>query len=200
MPMEKSPVTGGPCVRAFVKHDVQYYTDDLGNIFCEALDQSNMVGGGNEIERNSDALNQGRLERIRMLTGKEFPKVLDYGCGHGIMAKYFRDRGVECVPYDKYVEGSEFTYGNDCITLTEVVEHLSAPFEELAQVYSGLKVGGVVMIETSFSDWLTKHDTYITPTVGHSTIFSHAGLDFLMQKFGFVVGDHINRNVRIYIK
>lgn len=198
--MKKSPVTGGLCVKAFFKHDVQYYTDDLGNIFCEAIDQSNMVGGGNELERNSDALNAGRLERIRMLTGKEFPMVLDYGCGHGMMAKYFRDRGVECVPYDKYVEGSVMTDDNDCVTMTEVIEHLSYPYAELAEVYSCLKFGGVVMIETSFSDWLTKHDTYITPTVGHSTIFSHAGLDYLMTSYGFMVGDHLNRNVRIYVK
>jgi hypothetical protein len=198
--MKKSPVTCGLCVKAFVKHDVQYYTDDLGNIFCEGLDQSNMVGGGNELPRNSDELNAGRLERIRMLTGKEFPKVLDYGCGHGMMAKYFRDRGVECAPYDKYVEGSVMTEDNDCVTMTEVIEHLSEPYAELAEVYSCLKFGGVVMIETSFSDWLTKHDTYITPTVGHSTIFSHAGLDYLMTSYRFKVGDHINRNVRIYVK
>jgi 2-polyprenyl-3-methyl-5-hydroxy-6-metoxy-1,4-benzoquinol methylase len=198
--MDKSPVTGLGCVKAFVKHGVQYYSDHLGNIFCEELDQSNKVGGGNEVERNSDELNAGRLERIRMLTGKDAPKVLDYGCGHGWMAEYFNNRGVPCNPYDKYVEGTELTYENDCVVLTEVVEHLTAPFEELAEVYSVLRDGGVVMIETSFSDWLTKDDAYITPTVGHSTIFSHAGLDFLMQKFGFKIGNHINRNVRIYIK
>lgn len=198
--MDNSPVTGGPCVKAFVKHGVQYYTDDLKNIFCEALDQSNMVGGGNEVPRNSDELNAGRIERIRMLTGNEFPRVLDYGCGHGLMAKYFNERGVPCNPYDKYVEGSELTYDNDCAVLTEVVEHLSAPYSELAEVHSCLKFGGAVMIETSFSDWLTEDDAYITPKVGHSTIFSHAGLDFLMQRFKFFVGDHINRNVRVYVK
>lgn len=198
--MAKSPVTGGACVKAFIKHDVQYFTDELGNIFCAGLDQSNMVGGGNEIERNSDQLNQGRLERVRMLTGKESPVVLDYGCGHGIMAKYFNDRGVKCIPYDKYVKGSVFADENDCIVLTEVIEHLTAPFEELDHIYSGLKDGGVLMLETSFSDWLTEHDSYITPTVGHCTIFSHAGLDFLMQKHGFKIGNHINRNVRVYVK
>ena len=200
MPMEKSPVTGGLCFKAFIKNGVQYYTDELKNIFSDWIDQSGMVGGGNEVERNSDELNAGRLERIRMLTGKQDPVVLDYGCGHGMMAKYFNERGVTCVPYDKYVDGTEFTYENDCITLTEVIEHLTAPFSELDHVYSGLKDGGIVMIETSFSDWLTEHDTYIEPKVGHCTIFSHAGLDHLMQKHGFKVGNHLNRNVRIYIK
>jgi hypothetical protein len=63
-----------------------------------------------------------------------------------------------------------------------------------------LKPGGKVMIETSFSDWLTEADSYIDPRIGHSTIFSHAGLDFLMKKHGFKVGKHINQNVRIYEK
>ena len=198
--MEKSPVTGGLCVKAFVKQDVQYYTDDLGNIFCEALDQSNMVGGTTEGERNANFWNAGRLERVRQITGKNSPNVMDYGCGHGLMARYFGEHGVVCVAYDKYVEGSTLSYENDCVTMIEVVEHLSAPFSEFLDVYNSLRDGGCVMIETSFSDWLDENDTYINPKIGHSTIFSHAGLDHLMAQFLFRPGNHFNRNVRDYIK
>ncbi len=197
---KKSPITGFACEKAFIKYGVQYYRDGLGNLFSKPLDQSNMVGGGNEIPRNEDSINQVRLDRIRQLTGKQNPIVLDFGCGNGLMAKYFNDRGVFCNPYDKYIEGCVFTMSNDCIVLTEVIEHLSAPFDELKQIYKGLNPGGIVMIETSFSDWLTEHETYIDPRVGHSTIFSHMGLDFLMERFGFKPGNHVNRNVRIYIK
>jgi hypothetical protein len=84
--------------------------------------------------------------------------------------------------------------------MVEVIEHLSSPFSELDHVYSKLKKGGKVYIETSFSDWLTKEDSYIEPSVGHCTIFSHKGLDYLMQAKGFKVGEHINQNVRVYIK
>jgi 2-polyprenyl-3-methyl-5-hydroxy-6-metoxy-1,4-benzoquinol methylase len=183
-----------------VKFGVQYYTDDLGNIFCGELDQSNMVGGTTEGERNANFWNAGRLERVRQVTGKHSPKVMDYGCGHGLMARYFGENGVVCVAYDKYVEGSTLSDENDCVTMIEVIEHLSAPFSELSEVYDSLREGGVVMIETSFSDWINEHDPYVNPNIGHSTIFSHAGLDHLMTTFRFRPGNHMNRNVRIYIK
>jgi hypothetical protein len=202
MSKTKSPITRKVAKKAFVKGGVQYYTDELGNIFCKKLDQSNMVGGGNEEPRNSDELNRTRLERIKQISGKSNPTILDYGCGNGMMVKFMQLAGLECDGYDAYNDhyADLLSLKNeyDVIVLTEVIEHLTAPFAELEEIKVMCHPGSKIMIETSFADWLTEHDAYIDPSVGHCTIFSHAGLDHLMAQFGFKPDNHINRNVRIY--
>jgi len=202
MSKTKSPITDKVAKKAFIKGGVQYYTDDLANLFCKKLDQSNMVGGGNEDTRNTDEMNKTRLERIRQISGKTNPTILDYGCGNGLMVKFMKAAGLDCDGYDMYNdEFADFLYLKkqyDVIVLTEVIEHLTAPFAELEEINALTHSGSKVMIETSFADWLTEHDEYINPSIGHCTIFSHAGLDHLMAQFGFTPDNHINRNVRIY--
>lgn len=186
-----------------IKSGITYYQDDLGTIFCDALDQSEMVGGGNEEPRN-EIENPIRLERIKeILSGKEDALVLDYGCGHGIFVRYLLENGIVAEGYDKF---NPFFYKEDLknyfdiVTMVEVIEHLAQPFEELDDIYIALKPNGILYVETSFSDWLTIDDAYIEPKVGHSTIWSHAGLTAMMISKGFKEGNHINRNCRIYIK
>jgi 2-polyprenyl-3-methyl-5-hydroxy-6-metoxy-1,4-benzoquinol methylase len=161
-----------------------------------------MVGGGKEDERNADELNQTRLDRIRKISGKDNPTILDYGCGTGLMVTFMHDAGLDCDGYDPYngyyADVLSLKKDYDVIVLTEVIEHLTAPFAELAEIKEFCHPGSNIMIETSFADWLTEADEYIEPKVGHCTIFSHAGLDYLMAQFGFVPDNHINRNVRIY--
>ena len=202
MSKTKSPITGKVAKKAFVKGGVQYYTDDLGNIFCNKLDQSNMVGGGNEDTRNTDEMNRTRLERIRQISGKDNPTILDYGCGTGLMVTFMQATGIDCDGYDPYNKYyNDFMYlkkDYDVIVLTEVIEHLTAPFAELEEINALTHKGSKVMIESSFTEWITKDDVYVNPQIGHCTIFSHAGLDHLMAQFGFTPDNHINRNVRIY--
>jgi len=196
-----SPITDTPAKFAFTKWGVRYYRDELGNLFCKPLNQADKVGGETHEERNSEELNATRLERIKAITPSN-RYVLDYGCGRGQFLSYLRQKGVKSNGYDPYNPEFDFLYNvkYDCVTMIEVVEHLSYPYPELSGVHLLLKPAGKVMIETSFSDWLTEADSYIDPQIGHSTIFSHAGLDFLMKKHGFKVGKHINQNVRIYEK
>jgi hypothetical protein len=202
MSKTKSPITGKVAKKAFIKGGVQYYTDELGNIFCKKLDQSGMVGGGNEDTRNTDEMNKTRLERIRQISGKTNPMILDYGCGTGLMVTFMQDADIDCDGYDPYngyyADVLSLKKDYDVIVLTEVIEHLTAPFAELAEIKELCHPGSKVMIETSFADWLTEADEYIEPKVGHCTIFSHAGLDHLMAQFSFKPDNHINRNVRIY--
>ena len=82
--------------------------------------------------------------------------------------------------------------------MVEVIEHTNAPYLELDDVRSMVAPGGKVIIETSFSNWVDESHPYLNPEIGHSTIFSHFGLDALMATKGFVAGQHVNRNVRIY--
>lgn len=197
---KKSPITGFACEKAFIKGGVQYYRDGLGNIFSKPLDQSEMVGGNNEMLRNNEADNITRLQRAKDITGKPNPTILDFGCGNGMLVCFAKARGYNVFGYDLYRPETHDALNKkyDCLLLIEVIEHLSEPFDELKLMKNLLNPGGKVMIETSFSDWLTEHDAYIEPKVGHCTIFSHAGLDFLFEKFGFKIGKHINRNVRIF--
>ena len=68
-----SPITGSIAQKAFIKGGEQYYTDELGNFFCNALDQSGMIGGISVIseeDRNDESANTTRLQRIKDITGK----------------------------------------------------------------------------------------------------------------------------------
>ena len=201
MANKKSPITREPGQKHFVKGGVQYYKDELNNWFCSYIKQDDLVGGEKEPERNANEINETRLKRVREINGKENPFVLDYGCGHGLMVRYFQEQQVRSNGFDKFnhkFNRLELGTGYDCVTLIEVIEHLTEPWNEIKQIKECLAPGGKVMIETSFTDWLTPDDEYVEPSVGHCTIFSHIGLDHLMARFGFQPWQHINRNVRIY--
>jgi cyclopropane fatty-acyl-phospholipid synthase-like methyltransferase len=183
-----------------LKNGTEYFQDDNGIIFCEPLNQDQMVGGGCEIPRN-EMQNYLRLDRVYRL--KDNANVLDFGCGNGMLIRDMKAVGIKCTGYDKFNPKfkklpKKETF--DIVIMVEVIEHLNEPFAELDMIYQSLVKGGVVMIETSFSDWLTLEDSYIEPSVGHSTIFSHRGLTELMASKGFTEGGHFDRNVRIYKK
>ena len=182
------------------KGGYMYYQDNNGIIFCDQIDQSNMVGGGNEQPRNIEQ-NPMRLERIKRL--KENPLVLDFGCGNGMLVDFLTANGVQAHGYDEYSDkhNQQPLFNHyDIVVMVEVIEHLYTPFKELDNIYRWLKPGGVVMIETSFTDWLTIEDSYIEPAVGHHCVFSHAGLTQLMVSKGFTEMQHENQNVRYYQK
>jgi SAM-dependent methyltransferase len=185
------------------RNGITYTQHPNGTLTCGPLDQSGMVGGSGEEQRNQEH-NPTRLQRI-----KEFhpnPRVLDFGCGSGIFMDYLQMNGVVAVGYDKYGMARETNAKFpeemfDVVTMIEVIEHLSAPYDELEAILGCLKPGGILMVETSFTDWMDlKTDPYIDPTLGHCTIFSHQGLDDLMKEKGFEVYEHINQNVRVYQK
>jgi SAM-dependent methyltransferase len=183
-----------------LKNGTEYFQDDNGIIFCDPLNQDQMVGGGCEQVRN-EMQNYLRLDRVFRL--KDNANVLDFGCGNGLLIRDMKAVGIKCTGYDKFNPKfkklpKKETF--DIVIMVEVIEHLNEPFAELDMIYQSLVKGGVVMIETSFSDWLTLEDSYIEPSVGHSTIFSHRGLTELMASKGFTEGGHFDRNVRIYKK
>lgn len=183
-----------------LKNGTEYFQDDNGIIFCDPLNQDNMVGGGCEVPRN-EMQNHLRIDRVRRM--KDNANVLDFGCGNGMLLKDLTDAEIKAVGYDKFNPKfkklpKKETF--DIVIMVEVIEHLCEPFKELDLIYKSLVEGGKVMIETSFSDWLTLEDSYIEPSVGHCTIFSHSGLTELMLSKGFKEGGHFDRNVRIYTK
>lgn len=187
------------------RNGITYVQFPNGTLTCGILDQSGMVGGSGEEVRN-EIHNPTRLQRI--LDFHPSPKVLDFGCGTGIFMDYLQMNGIVAIGFDKYGLGSEIQKGSgfppdyfDVVTMIEVIEHLNAPYNELEAILACLKPGGILMVETSFTDWMDlETDPYINPALGHSTIFSHQGLDEVMKEKGFDFHQEINRNVRVYQK
>lgn len=185
------------------KMGITYRQLPNGTLTCGPLDQSGKLGGSGEAARNEEH-NPERLHRIKQFHPN--PRVLDFGCGTGMLMDFLNMNGIIAVGYDKYgvearSQGKMPPDMFDVVTMIEVIEHMAAPYSELDEIFKTLKPGGVVMIETSFTDWMDlEKDPYINPAFGHSTIFSHAGLDEVMLETGFEVYGHINRNVRVYQK
>lgn len=201
------PACNNASKERLVKNKTKYFQCQYcGTLFSGALPNEDMVGGGFEVERNTQQ-NKGRLERFVSLVGKD-AKVLDYGCGHGMLKDFLLENNINAFGYDKYnPEYNLILEDNfDLVSMVEVIEHLSYPFRELEQINLLLKPNGILYIETSFVDVAAEEKIpledffYIEPSVGHSTIFSHKGLDILMAKKGFEPLNHINRNVRLYKK
>lgn len=195
-----------------IKKNVQYHQcSSCQTLFSDPLDNADMVGGGNEVNRNQleNHLRIGRINEMVLGMAKEDVHILDFGCGHGYLIADLKAAGYNCDGYDAYNEDFSKLPPNNkyhIITAVEVIEHCSRPFAELDVIKRSLVDFGVVMFETSFVD-IPKEDGialedffYIEPSVGHATIFSHHGLDVLMSLRGFKPIQHFNRNVRLYQK
>lgn len=196
---------------AFKKQETEYYQCSFcKTLFSDPLPNDNMVGGGFEVERNT-LQNMERIQRFNYLCGGQINgnSILDYGCGHGYLVKDLLSIGVDATGYDKYNQEFNtlpFDKRYNVVSMVEVIEHLSAPFEELDRINDLLVWNGFLILETSFVDVAEEERipleeyNYISPEVGHSTIFSHFGLDVLMLQKGFHPRNHINRHVRVYKK
>lgn len=192
-------------------HTDYFQCTSCRTLFSGPLDNSDMVGGGNEIPRNQEQ-NGLRIDRIDGMTKamkKGDVRILDFGCGHFMLGNDLIAAGYQCDGYDAYSEEySRLPEKNKyhIITAIEVIEHTSRPFVELDVIYRSLLPNGILMIETSFTniaemDGIKYEDFfYINPEVGHSTIFSHHGLDVLCCLKGFTPISHWNRHVRGFQK
>lgn len=190
-----------------IKSGVQYYQCKYcETVFSGALPNDNKIGGGFEDERNEQ--NSERIERVKKyLPSLPNKRILDFGCGHGMLVKDMVAGGLDAHGYDKYNPSFDKIDGMfGLFTIVEVIEHLSEPFDELDMIRCISGEAAVLYVESSFTDVAKQEQIpledffYISPEVGHSTIFSHKGLDILMAEKGFYALEPINRNVRIYGK
>lgn len=212
--MDKTcPICSNQALPRLNKGSVFYHQcANCHTLFCDPLDNDNMIGGEHEEGRNIEQ-NHLRIARIDdMIKGskKDNIHILDFGCGHGMLIADLKKSGYENVAgYDAYNDDyNRLPEKNKyhIITAIEVIEHTSAPYAEVDVIFRSLIPGGVVMFETSFVDIAAQEGIeledffYIAPQNGHSTIFSHHGLDLLMCLKGFIPRQHFNRHVRVYQK
>lgn len=181
------------------------------SLLSEPLENSNMVGGGSEIPRNTEQnhLRIARIDNAFRSRKKENVYVLDFGCGTGYLRKDLITAGYRCDGYDAYNEEfSKLPEKNkyNVVTCIECIEHTSSPYVEIDVMYRALVPGGLLMIESSFVNvaWEEKIELedffYISPSVGHASIFSHHGLDVLLCRRGFIPVQHWDRHVRAFVK
>lgn len=189
-----------------------FQCSSCGTVFSDPIDQDGMVGGEHEEGRNVEQnhLRIARIDEMSKGMKKEDVNILDFGCGHGMFVSDLIKAGYEnTVGYDAFNDYfSTLPKINQfhIVTMTEVIEHTSFPFVELKWIHKALVPNGCIMIETSFVDIAEQEGIpleeffYIAPQNGHSTIFSHHGLDLLMVLNGFIPRQHFNRHVRLYQK
>lgn len=196
-----------------IKENIQYWQCVwCKTVFCDALNQEGLVGGEFEKERNEKE-NQFRIGRIDLLTqgfDKTMVNILDFGCGSGLLVKDLKESGYTNTDgFDAYNE--EFMKipergKYDICMSVECFEHFSFGFYEVDAIWRALKVGAFLIVETSFVDVAIDEGIpiesffYLNPLAGHSTLFSHWGLDVLMSTKGFIPQRHHNRHVRCYLK
>lgn len=182
-------------------------------LFCDELSQEGLVGGEHEIGRNElqNHIRIGRVDEMIYGSKKEDVNILDFGCGSGMLVRDLIVAGYPNVTgYDAY--NDEFNKSlpkrnsfHIC-TMIECVEHLASPYLEIDVIFRALLPGGGFMVESGYIDVAAEDGIaiedylYVNPKAGHSTIFSHHGLDVLMCKKGFVPRQHWNRNVRLFQK
>ena len=187
---------------AFMRGGVHYYRcKDCGTIFSKPLNQADMVGGGAEQARAMQ--NIERVRRFVDLKGPN-PVVIDYGCGNGYLVTSCQRHGLYAYGYDPFnPEFSEWPeQGADIVSMIEVIEHLQG--KELAKamecVNHSTKAGSILYIETCFCEVCGPDSPYIDPKVGHSTIWSYAGLEAALLKYGWEPHSRINSTVVTFIK
>ena len=113
---------------------------------------------------------------------------LDFGSGPGpTLSVMLSEKGHEMDIYDPFYAPDTVCFDSsyDFITATEVVEHLSAPGEELQRLWSLLRPGGwlgvmtkLVIDQAAFSNWHYKND----PT--HISFFSRDSFTQLADGWG----------------
>lgn len=170
-------------------------------IFSGELEQGGMVGGGYAYERSLQ--NSGRIERFIELAGKG-ATIIDWGCGNGELVHACTLAGFMAYGYDKFSEQYKRKprITANLVSMVEVIEHLTG--KKLEQTFADIDKctvpGSLLYIETCFADVCGWGSFYVEPKVGHSTIWSYAGMDEFMWGHKWALKKAINSTVRVYEK
>jgi 2-polyprenyl-3-methyl-5-hydroxy-6-metoxy-1,4-benzoquinol methylase len=120
-------------------------------------------------------------------------RVLDYGCGAGLLVADLRRRGVAAAGYDaydaRYQDRAPLSQQYDCVLAQDVIEHVDDPRAMLATIAAMTGRGGHVAIGTPDADAIdltaaagwkhTLHQPY------HRHVLSRAALTTLADELGW---------------
>lgn len=93
------------------------------------------------------------LKRLRECGLKDNARILDYGCGNGVLVRYLQANGFpQTVGYDrfaeKYRDETVLSKRYDCIVSQDVIEHVDDPHTFLSELRDMLEPGAIVSIGT----------------------------------------------------
>lgn len=152
--------------------------------------------------RNLDNVNKLRLERIEHYGPENIETVIDFGCGNEQFvdfASVFFDEVIGIDQDTKLQLNHVLSNSTDVINCVEVIEHIIQPKEVIEDFYRVLKPGGIVYLESSFTDFLGDplNSEYIDPNIGHVLVHSRKSIEMLFEKFE---AKWLNQNVCIFKK
>lgn len=103
-------------------------------------------------------------------------RVVDYGCGSGLLVRTLRDTGVDIWGYDRYSKPrlalgfqTPDIAGFDVINLCEVVEHFDRPREAFDEIFASNPK--LVLIQTGISAKVSPEWEYLVPEHGQHIFF-----------------------------
>lgn len=154
--------------------------------------------------RNEHIQNNLRIQRMETELGGTITRALDFGCGEGHLVHLMRTKGIRALGIDKHTASQldQLTYGKyDAVSMIEVIEHLTNPREVFEHASMCMKVGGILMIETTFADEIKDIalETYVDPRIGHVNIISKMALATLCPSH-LILSHFLNDNVAILRK
>lgn len=142
-------------------------------------------------------------------------RLLDIGCADGLFLKYAQEHGYDVcgidfdrksidvakrinriknvfpVPLEKFVKGHGRQF--DIVTMFEVIEHQTDPYQFLKTVKKLLKAGGYIAGSVPLTNFLTSGSDWNLPP-HHFMRFNKQALTFLLKSCGF--RDIFIRNIR----
>ncbi|HYF49287.1 MAG TPA: class I SAM-dependent methyltransferase [Planctomycetota bacterium] len=141
--------------------------------------------------------------RLRTHGLKRHSRVLDYGCGSGILVDLLKEQNYSDVfgydPYSVHYDNkSVLDEPYDFVIAQDVIEHDSDPRAFLATVYQYLKPGGILVVGTPRADAIDlarpEESLHALHAPFHLHIFSEAQLKRLVDQEGFELQNVIVRH------
>ncbi len=150
-----------------------------------------------------------RVKFVRRFVGTPAPRLLDIGCGRGLMLRDLAEMGWDCSGTEMFgdakrdlsrslldiklgsrLEGFNFEDNYfDVITMWHVFEHISNPSELLYEIKRILKPEGILIIEVpNFASWqarLNKSSWIYLEAPRHISQFTPIGIKRLATHFSF---------------